>query len=181
MASILFNNARICNPRLKWNSLKNQKLFLNYLFQLWKLRQISNILKKEMMVIGNVFPKLKTVKNFVTAPCKKFRFGIRFDSQHVKLSQILAKSPWERFYHVFSSFWEKSIWKMSPVLLGQILGMLLNRLFAEGKYLIEDWENFQLRIQMQLSETRKSFSEFFVPFMETTLRFKDFEQKRWSS
>ena len=67
---------------------------------------------------------------------------------------------------------------MSPVLLGQILGMLLNRLFAEGKYPIEDWENFQFRIQMQLSETRKSFSEFFVPFMETTLRFKDFEQKR---
>ena len=58
------------------------------------------------MVIANVFPKLRTLKNFVRPLCKKRYFETRFDSQHVKVSQILAKSPSERFYHVFSSFWE---------------------------------------------------------------------------
>ena len=46
-----------------------------------------------MMVIANVFPKLQTVKFLVRALSKKRRFGKRFDSQHLKFSQILAKSP----------------------------------------------------------------------------------------
>ena len=45
------------------------------------------------MVIANAFPKLKTVKIFVRPLSKKRRFRTRLDSQHVKVSQILAKSP----------------------------------------------------------------------------------------
>ena len=57
---------------------------------------------------------------------------------------------------------------MSPLLLGEILGMFLNTLIAESKYPIADWENLQLLIQMQLSEKRKYFSELFIPFLEST-------------
>ena len=46
-----------------------------------------------MMVIANVFPKLKTVKNFVIPLCENPRFGTRFDRQHVKVPQKLAKFP----------------------------------------------------------------------------------------
>ena len=46
-----------------------------------------------MVVIANVFPKLQSVKNLVRPFCKKRRFGTRFDSQHVKEFQVLAKSP----------------------------------------------------------------------------------------
>ena len=46
-----------------------------------------------MIVIGNVFPKLQTVKIVVRPPPKKRRFRTRFDKEHVKVSQILAKSP----------------------------------------------------------------------------------------
>ena len=42
------------------------------------------------MLIANVFPKLNIVKNFVRPLCKKHRFGTRFDTQHDKVSQILA-------------------------------------------------------------------------------------------
>ena len=55
--------------------------------------QILNILKKEMMVKANMFPKLRTVKNFVTPLCKKRRFGRHLECRHVKVSRILAKSP----------------------------------------------------------------------------------------
>ena len=45
-----------------------------------------------MMVIGNVFAKLQTVKNFVTPLPNKRRFGTRLDTRHVKVSGILSKS-----------------------------------------------------------------------------------------
>ena len=83
---------------------EKQKPFSNFLFQLWILYQILNILKEKMIVIANVFPKLLIVKIFVRKVYKEPRFRTDFLSQHVKASQILAKSPWERFYHVFSSF-----------------------------------------------------------------------------
>ena len=73
----------------------SQKLeyFFNYLFHFWNLHQILSILKTKMMVLANMFPKLQTVKNFVTGLCKKRRFTTGSDSRHVKVSRILAKSP----------------------------------------------------------------------------------------
>ena len=120
MARILFNIARILNSQFKRNYLKNEKLFLYFLFHFWNLPHILNILKKKMMVIANVFPNLRTVKNFVTPHYKTQPFGTCLDSRHVKVSRILAKSLWDHFYHFSSSFWGKFIWKISPLVLGEI-------------------------------------------------------------
>ena len=65
---------------------------------------------------------------------------------------------------------------MSPLLIGEVLVVFVNRLTADGKYHVQDYENLQVPIQMQLSEKRKSFSEFFVPFLESTSNFKHFEK-----
>ena len=46
-----------------------------------------------MIVTANVFPKLQTVKILIRPLSKKRRFRTRFDSQHVKPSQIPAKYP----------------------------------------------------------------------------------------
>ena len=54
----------------------------------------------------------------------------------------------------------KLIWKISPLVLNEILGMFVNTLTADGKYTVQGCENFQLPIQMQLSEKRKTFSQF---------------------
>ena len=134
-----------------------------------------------MMVIAKVFRKIQTLKNFVGQLCKKRRFGTRFDSQHVKVSQILAKSPWFRLYQMFPSFWERFIRKMSPLLLGEVFGTFLNKVTVEGKHPIENWENLHLTIQIQLSENPTTFSELSVSFIESTWNFKHFGQKRWSS
>ena len=128
MTNILVKIARIWHDRFKWNSLKNEKLYLYFLFDFWNLHQILNLLKKRTIVIANVFPKLQTVKFFVRPLSKKHGFRTRFDSQHVKASQILAKSPWEHFYHVFSSFSEDLIWKKSPLVLREILGDLCSHI-----------------------------------------------------
>ena len=63
-------------------------------------------------------------------------------------------------------------------MLGKILSVFVTILAADDKYPVEDWENLQLPIQMQLSEKRKNFLEFFVPFLDSTSKFKHFEKKK---
>ena len=126
MAGILLKIGRIWNSQSKCNYLENAKPFLNCLFHFSNLHQILNILRKNVMVIANIFQKLQTLKNLVRPFCKKRRFGTRSYSQDVKVCQVLAKSPWYCFYHAFWSFWGKSICKMSPLVLGKILGLFVN-------------------------------------------------------
>ena len=42
-------------------------------------------------------------------------------------------------------------WKKSPLLKFEILGVFVNTLTADDKYLVRDSENLQFAIQMQLS------------------------------
>ena len=61
--------------------------------------------------------------------------------------------------------------------------MLIHRLFrnkltANDKYPVRDWENWSSPIQMQLPLKRKTFSDSVVPFPESTANFKYFEKKR---
>ena len=65
---------------------------------------------------------------------------------------------------------------MSPLVLGEILGVFINTLTADRKYPVQGWENLQLPIQLQLSEKRKTFAEFFGPFLECTSNFNRFEK-----
>ena len=108
------------------------------------------LFQKKKIVIANIFPKLQTVKDFVRPISKKRSFRISFHSQHVKGSQTLVKSAWEPFYHIFSSLWEEIIWKISPSLKFEILGVFVNTLTADYKCPVPDCENLLFPIQMQL-------------------------------
>ena len=55
--------------------------------------------------------------------------------------------------------------------------VFVNTLTAEGKYPVQDWENLPLPMQMPLSDIWKTFSQFFVPFLESPEYFKHFERK----
>ena len=68
---------------------------------------------------------------------------------------------------------------MSSLVLGEILAVFVNTLTADAKYDVQDCENFQLPIQIQLSEKRKTLSEFFVPFLETIWTFKQTQKKEY--
>ena len=57
---------------------------------------------------------------------------------------------------------------MSPVVLGEIVGVFVNTLTSDGKYPVQGCENLELPIQTQLSEKRKSFCEVFVPILDST-------------
>ena len=55
--------------------------------------------------------------------------------------------------------------------------MFVNTFMTDDKYPVQDCENLPLSIQIQLSEKRKTFSDFFVPFLESTSNVKHFERK----
>ena len=55
--------------------------------------------------------------------------------------------------------------------------MFVNTLIDAEKYTVQNCKNLQLPILMQLCEKRKTFSEFFVPFLESLTNFKHFEKK----
>ena len=63
------------------------------------------------------------------------------------------------------------------VVSGEMLGLSVNTLTSDGKYPVQGCENLQLPIQMQLSEKQKNFSQFFVPFLESSSNLKHFEKK----
>ena len=66
---------------------------------------------------------------------------------------------------------------MSPLVLGEILGVFVDTLPADAKYPVEYYDNLRLPTQIQLSERRKPFSQFFLRFLESTSNFKHFEEK----
>ena len=90
---MVFRIVRICVSLFKCNFLKNENLFLSFLFHLWNLHQIFDIFQTKKILIANVFLKLQTVKDLVRPLSLKCSFRPSFDSQHSKGSQTLVKSP----------------------------------------------------------------------------------------
>ena len=52
----------------------------------------------------------------------------------------------------------------SPLMLGEVLVVFVNRLTADGKYPVHDYENLQLPTQMELPEKGKLFLNFLFHF-----------------
>ena len=125
--------------------------------------------------IANLFPEFVTVQGLVTPLIIQRSLKTSFDSQHVKRFQILVKPSWERFYHIFSSLWGDMIWKISPWLKFEVIGLFANTWSADYKYPVPDCENLPFSIQIQLSEKQKTFSWFFIPFIESPSHFEHFQ------
>ena len=151
MTSMLFRILRTSDSLLKRNYIKNEKLSLNFLFNLWSLHQLLNNFLKKKIVAAIAFPKLQTVKDLVRQLSKNRCFRTSFDSQHVKRSQTIVKSAWEHFYHIFPSLWQEMIRKISHWSKFEILGAFVNTLTADHKYAFPDCENLGFPIQVQLS------------------------------
>ena len=66
---------------------------------------------------------------------------------------------------------------MPPLVLGEIFVLSVNTFTSDGKDPIKGSENLQLPIQMQLSQKRKTFSQFFVPSLDSTSNFEHFDRK----
>ena len=171
---------RICRSLFKSSYLKNKTHFLGFFFHLWNLHQILNIFKKKKIVIANVFPKLATAQRLVTPLTIQRRLKTFFDSQHVKRFQTLVKTSWEHFYHIFSSLWGEIIWKTSPWLKFEMIGLFVNTWTAHYKYPVPVCENLPFPFQIQLSWKQKD-SRVFYSIYGICIKFWTFSKKRRSS
>ena len=108
---------------------------------------------------------------------KKSRFRGSFDKQHGKRAQELLKSASQHIYQIRRRLSRKLSLKPSLLLTCQILGLLVNTLAADEKYPVLNRDNLTIPIQMQLSQKKKTFSQFFAAFLKSRLNFKCFQEK----
>ena len=141
------------------------------MFHFSNLYHILNILKKKIIVIANLLSKLQAVNVSLRPFRKKCSVRTPFDTQHVKESEKRLQSARENFYHIFSSLCKKLIWKISPSVIRQILGVFRNTLTANDKHPLWDCENFHIPIQ------NEKVSSIFVLFLEFTSNLENFEKE----
>ena len=108
---------------------------------------------------------------------KKSCLSEPFDIEHGKCAKALLKSASQHLYHIHWSLADQVSWKISLLLICQILGLLVETLAADKKYRVLNRDNLTIPIQMQLSEKEKTFSELFTAVLQPRLNFKYFETK----
>ena len=108
---------------------------------------------------------------------KKCCFRGCFYKQYGKCAQALLKSDLQHRYHIHRSLTRKLSWKKSLLLACPILGLLVNTLAADEKYLVLHRDNLTIPIEMQLSQKQKTFSKFIAAFLKCRSSFKHFQQK----
>ena len=67
--------------------------------------------------------------------------------------------------------------KKSLLLTCLILGLLVNTLAADERYPVLNRDNLMILFQMQLSQKKKTFSQFFAAFLKSRFNFEYFEKK----
>ena len=107
----------------------------------------------------------------------KSHFRGSFHKKYGKRAQRLFKSSSQQHYHIHWSLARKLSSKKSLLLTCQILALLVNTLARDKKYPVLNRDNLRIRIKIQLSEKKKTFSEFFAAFLKSRLNFEDFEKK----
>ena len=103
-----------------------------------------------------------------------------FYSQHVKWFETLVKSPWEYFYQIILSRWEKPTWKTSLLMIFELLQLFVKTLTADDKCSLCNISNLQELIQMQLSKKLKTFCQFFSRVLKSASNFKSFGKRDYS-
>ena len=100
-----------------------------------------------------------------------------FKKQYGKRARALLKSASQHLYQIHWSLAWKLCLKMSLLMICQILGLRVNTLATDEKYPFLNRENLTIPIQMQLSQKKNFFSQFFALFLQSRLNFELFQWK----
>ena len=101
----------------------------------------------------------------------------RFGSQHVNGSQTLLRSAGKHFHTAIPLIWGRTSRKTLVLFRAEVLGQFVNTMTAVCNYFRYNLENLKQQVQTQISLKRKTFSEFFIAYMKSTLNLEDFEKK----
>ena len=131
-----------------------------------------NIFKERMILITDVFPKLRTPKSLVKQISKKSPFRGPLRNQHVRGRKL--KSEPHHLYHIYWSLWTQLSWKKCLLVICKDLRIFLNILTGDDKYFLVNRDNLRQPIQMQLSQKQKTSSEFVSVFFKFIIKFEHF-------
>ena len=154
-----------CN-NFKRYYLKNGRLSQDFLLHFWNVHEIYNILKKRMSVLASLFPKLLFRKEVATETSRRSRFKTPFGNQRVNGFQTPLKVARHHYYHFFPWNSGKLSWKKTALLWSKILRLFTNTLTADDKYSCHNRQNFLQQLKTLLSQKRKTFSGYFIPFLK---------------
>ena len=89
----------------------------------------------------------------------------------------MVKSARHHYYPPFLSIRGKLSQKKSPSVSYEILRLFVNALTADGKYSSSNMENLPQQFQTSLSQKQKTFSGFFIAFLEWAWNLEYFLKK----
>ena len=131
-----------------------------------------------MILIADVFPKLRAPKSMFRYLSKKTYFGELLEKQHGKRAQTILKSEGQCFYHIYWSLSRQLSCKKSLLLIWKILRVVVNAFTADEKYSVLNRDNVMQPIHMQLWREQKTFSQFSFSIFETYIKFGTFSKKK---
>ena len=136
-----------------------------------------NFIKIRMTLIPYLFLSVPPAKNVVTYMCKNSRFRIPFQKEHGKRVSTLLKFDRQHLYHIYWSTRRQFSCKKSLLVICKSLRLFLNTISAVDKCSLPKRENLMQPIHMQLSQTLKTFSKFFIAFWKSRLNLEHFQKK----
>ena len=100
-----------------------------------------------------------------------------FLKQHGKGAQTHFKSSQRHVYHTCWSRRRILSLEKWRLVICKMLWLFVNTFTADDKYSLLNRDNFVSQIQMELSQKRKSFSEYFSAALKSRLNFEHFKKK----
>ena len=122
-------------------------------------------------------PKLLFRKEVATETSRRSFFRTQFGNQRVNGFQTLLKVATHHYHPFFQWISGKLNWKKTALLWLKILRLFANTLTADDKYSCRNMQNFLQQLQTLLSEKRRIFSGFFIPFLKCAWNLQYFEKK----
>ena len=92
-------------------------------------------------------------------------------------SQTLLEVPLQQFYPNFPLIYKKVSWKTSPLVRSEILGLFGNRFTVDCMYSRRQWQKVNPKFQTLISQKRRTLSEIFIAFLESTQNSAPFSKK----
>ena len=130
-----------------------------------------------MSVIAKLYPKLLFRKEVATETSRRSCFRTPLGNQNVNGIQTPLKGARHHYYPFLPWTSGKLSCEKTALLWLKILRLFFNTLTADDKYSCRNMQNFLQQLQTLLSEKRKTFSRFFIPFLKCAWNLEPFEKK----
>ena len=108
---------------------------------------------------------------------KKSRFRVSVDKQHAICPQTLFTFAGQPLRHIYWSLGSQLSYKKSLLVICKISKLFPNTLSADVKYSLVDRDNLTQQIKMELSQKIKTFFQFLISFLKSSLNLAHFRKK----